>query len=181
MLEGRKINLRLMTKEDVEEFVRQENIYKERGEFLPPIFHSLAERMKRFDEKKGWWDENEGALVMETKQGEMLGIIGFFTRDLHLSGYELGYGILKKQNRGRGYVSEALRILSAYLFELKPIPRIYLLTHSENAPSRRVAEKCGFTLEGTLRKAAFVRGAYADLVCYSLLREDCPPLRDVLP
>lgn len=181
MIEGRKINLRLMTKEDVEEFVKQGNVYKEYGEYLPPVFHSLAERMKRYEEKSGWWEENEGALVIETKDGCMVGVLGFFKRDLHLSGYEIGYGILKKENRGHGYACEALRILSAYLFELKPVPRLCILTSPANAPSRRISEKCGYKLEGTLRRAAFVRGEYQDLLCYSLLREECPPMKDVLP
>jgi RimJ/RimL family protein N-acetyltransferase len=46
----------------------------------------------------------------------------------------------------------------------------------DNVGSRRVLEKCGFTLEGTLRKALFHHGRYQDLSLYSVLRNECPPL-----
>jgi hypothetical protein len=46
------------------------------------------------------------------------------------------------------------------MFELKPIQRLQICTASENEAARRVAEKCGFVFEGTMRKAYFARGKY---------------------
>jgi ribosomal-protein-alanine N-acetyltransferase len=43
-----------------------------------------------------------------------------------------------------------------------------------NAPSRRIAEKCGFQLEGTARGALF-NGGRSDVLIYSLLRDDPRP------
>ena len=48
----------------------------------------------------------------------------------------------------------------------------------ENGASRRVAEKCGFVLEGTARGAFFNDGRNQDVVFYSLLRTDPRPWRD---
>jgi ribosomal-protein-alanine N-acetyltransferase len=45
----------------------------------------------------------------------------------------------------------------------------------ENAPSRRIAEKCGFQLEGTARGAFFNGGRNVDVLVYSLLRDDPRP------
>jgi RimJ/RimL family protein N-acetyltransferase len=45
----------------------------------------------------------------------------------------------------------------------------------ENGASRRIAEKCGFTLEGTVRGAFFNDGRNQDVVLYSLLRTDTRP------
>ena len=53
MLEVRTINLRLMTEKDLEELVKLENIYKEQGEWVPPAFHSLAERKMLYEDKSG--------------------------------------------------------------------------------------------------------------------------------
>jgi RimJ/RimL family protein N-acetyltransferase len=45
----------------------------------------------------------------------------------------------------------------------------------ENAASRRIAEKCGFVLEGTVRGAFFSGGRNKDVLLYSLLRDDPRP------
>ena len=45
--------------------------------------------------------------------------------------------------------------------------------YPENVRSGRVVEKCGFTYEGTLRKAfALSDGIPRDHVCYSMTREE---------
>ncbi len=47
----------------------------------------------------------------------------------------------------------------------------------ENAASRRIAEKCGFVLEGTARGAFYNDGRNQDVLIYSLLRTDPRPWR----
>jgi RimJ/RimL family protein N-acetyltransferase len=44
--------------------------------------------------------------------------------------------------------------------------------HPDNDASQRVAEKCGFTLEGTMRKAWFHRGRHQDVQVWSILRDE---------
>jgi len=49
--------------------------------------------------------------------------------------------------------------------------RIYAEPYARNAPSRRVLEKAGFTLEGVLRQNVFKEGEVCDSCMYALLRE----------
>jgi hypothetical protein len=42
----------------------------------------------------------------------------------------------------------------------------------DNAASIRLVNRVGFTLEGTLRGASFERGAYKDVLMFSLLRTE---------
>jgi len=77
-------------------------------------------------------------------------------------------------------MTEALRIFSAYLFELKPIPRSQLGMFKGNPASREVAERCGYRYEGTQRQGHFLRGQYHDRETFSLLRGECPPLSEDL-
>ena len=179
MLEGPNVILRLFTEDDLDEYLRLENTYAEQGEFAPIGFRSPAQFRKEFSET-GAWEENLGRLLITDKKGRMLGTIMFFKEPSYQSGYEVGYTILRREDRGRGYMSEALRILSAYLFELKPVPRLHLTTPVENTPARRVAEKCGYKEEGVLRQVGFARGKYVDCVRYSLLRNECPSLAEAL-
>jgi RimJ/RimL family protein N-acetyltransferase len=60
------------------------------------------------------------------------------------------------------------------------VDRIQAMIFPDNVGSRRVLEKCGFTFEGTLRKAVFHHGQYQDLSLYSILRSECPPLKNKL-
>ena len=77
-------------------------------------------------------------------------------------------------------ISKAVKIFSAYLFELKPIHRLQLNCLKGNTGSRRVAEKCGYKLDGVMREVSFHRGEYCDLELFSLLRSECPSLKEVL-
>src|SRR5262249_16928344 len=55
-----------------------------------------------------------------------------------------------------------------------------LIIAEGNIASERVAQKCGFTYEGTARQAMFARGRHSDMKIYSLLRpevETCLPSR----
>ena len=175
MLEGNRVILRLFREEDLAEFVRLYNQYPERGEFYPVTIRSLAACRNEFREK-GWWDEHEGRMLITDKQDRLLGTIFFFKGAPYQEGYEIGYTLFKRADRGQGYVSEALPLFTAYLFEIKPVRRLYLHTARDNAASQKVAMKAGFSHEGTLRSAFFMRGRLHDCEIYSLLRDECPPV-----
>ena len=179
MLEGPNVILRLFTEDDLVEFLKLENTYPEIGEFAPIDLRSPATFRKQFSEGGGW-DDKLGRMLVTDKGGRILGHIMFFKEPSFQSGYEIGFAVFRREDRGKGYTMEALRIFSAYLFELKPVPRLQLGTHADNIAARRVAEKCGYKLEGTLRQMFFARGAYVDCVLYSLLRDECPSLAEAM-
>ena len=105
----------------------------------------------------------------------MAGHIEFFKPVSYWNAFELSYLLYDERFAGRGYISEAVRLLVDYLFATKHPGRIQLVIVPENAASRRIAEKCGFTLEGTARGAFFNDGRNQDLLIYSLLRTDPRP------
>jgi RimJ/RimL family protein N-acetyltransferase len=67
-------------------------------------------------------------------------------------------------------MTRGVRLLSAWIFDNLPIDRIAILADAENGPSRRVAERAGFTFEGVLRSHTIIKGARRDMCSYSLLR-----------
>jgi RimJ/RimL family protein N-acetyltransferase len=179
MLEGRNVILRLLAEADLDEFIALDAKIAERGEFYPISLRSPVENRKRFGET-GWWEEDEGRMLVTSKDGRMLGGIGFFPAAKYEAGYELGYGVFRLEDRGKGVMSEALRIFSAYLFEIKPVQRLQVVTATGNVASRRIAEKCGYRHEGTLRQYYYVRGKHHDCDLLSLLRDECPSLTEAL-
>lgn len=178
MLAGKNINLRLIREEDLPFILEHEQNLEERGPYLPVGVPSELKFKKRYAETS-FWEEHYGKLLITDKAGRILGDICFFRDSQHWEGYEIGYQIYDPKDRGKGYTAEAVRLFSAYLFALKPIVRLQIGVFKGNIPSRRVAEKCGYVLDGTIRKAFFARGKYFDLEILTLLREECPTLEEV--
>ncbi|MGD8454127.1 MAG: GNAT family protein [Phycisphaerae bacterium] len=179
MLEGHNVNLRLLTEADIAPLLTAANTYAEHGEFDARAFLVDPVFRKEFADS-GWWRDNQGMMLVTDKLDNMLGHIVFFEGMRHEAGYEVGYTIFRRRDRGRGYMTEALRIFSAYLFQQKPIARLHVKMLKGNVASRRIAEKSGYQLEGTFRRFGFANGQYYDHEVLALLREECPPLAEVL-
>ena len=173
MLKGIRVNLRLFRDEDVEPYLDLYNECVWRGEHYPVGLYAPATVRRRVQEN-GWWGDDFGYMLITDKEDVLRGVIFFFKGAPTLEGYEIGYLVFRPEDRGRGYVSEALPLFSAYLFAAKPIERLYLLATVENTASRRVAEKAGYRLEGILRRAFFLQGVHRDCALYALLRDECP-------
>jgi RimJ/RimL family protein N-acetyltransferase len=84
--------------------------------------------------------------VEEKATGELIGRVGY-TNQTGWPGFELGWTIIP-EHQGRGYATEAARMLLGYAFDVLDQPHVMSLIHPDNAPSRRVAEKLGQTIEG---------------------------------
>jgi RimJ/RimL family protein N-acetyltransferase len=179
MLVGKNVVLRLLAEEDLDEFLALENVFAELGAFSPVAFRSPPPFRAKIRETGGW-EEHFGRMLLTTKDDRMIGHLMYVKEPPYQSGLEVGYTIFRREDRGKGFMSEALRIFSAYLFELKPIRRLQLGTANDNIASRRVAEKCGYRLEGTLREFVFARGTYLDYAIYAMLRHECMSLSEAL-
>lgn len=73
---------------------------------------------------------------------------------------------------GKGHGKDALNVLLHYLFYSLNLERIQIDTWSGNQRAIRFFEKCGFVLEGKLRKGEFINGSYYDTIIMSILREE---------
>ncbi|SCG65278.1 GNAT family N-acetyltransferase [Micromonospora halophytica] len=84
---------------------------------------------------------------------------------------EVSYAIAPHA-RGYGLAAEAVDALAIALILEHGFQRVELRVAPGNTASRRVAEKAGFSYEGLLRNAGFVRGARVDLEMWSLVTAD---------
>jgi RimJ/RimL family protein N-acetyltransferase len=72
--------------------------------------------------------------------------------------------------RGRGVVTRALRLMTAFAFDELGLQRAELITDPDNVASQRVAEKVGYRREGVLRSHLdHPDGRRRDSVMFSLL------------
>lgn len=142
-----------------------------RGDYYPLDIPAEMDLHKRYQED-GFWAKDRGTLVIVSNEGTILGHVAFFKSVPYWNGYEIAYILYDEQARGKGIMTEATRLLMRYLLETKTINRLQLCIHPDNKASRRVAEKLGFTHEGTARGAWFHRGKHQDMEVYSILRNE---------
>jgi ribosomal-protein-alanine N-acetyltransferase len=135
---------------------------------------SESEIRSRFAQT-GLWERDEGTLLIRDHEGRLVGHIEFFVPVSYWDAYELSYQLYDPGYAGRGYTTEAVQLLVDYLFGAKKKHRIQLVIVPENAASKRIAEKCGFTYEGRLRGAFFNGGRNHDVDLFGLVRDDPRP------
>ena len=106
-----------------------------------------------------------------TLDDKVIGSIGVFRQEnIHYRTAELGYYIGEKY-WGNGYMTEAVKQASGFVFENSDIIRIYAEPFAYNTGSCRVLEKAGFVYEGTLRSNAYKNGNIIDMKMYALVKQ----------
>ena len=176
MLRGKEITLRPVRQADVDAMYTAHVDIGNRGSFFPLGILSESAFKQRFAET-GFWQKEEGTLMITADDVPLAGHIEFFKPVNYWDAFELSYQLYDQQFAGRGWVSDAVQLMTDYLFATKKQHRIQLVIVPENAASRRIAEKCGFQLEGTARGAFFNDGRNQDVLIYALLRDDPRPWR----
>ncbi len=112
--------------------------------------------------------------IVEKETGTIVGSIGFEEDKYRpdINSREMGYS-LAKSRWGKGYMTEAAKRLIRYGFEELRLDVLMIRTSDTNRRSQRVIEKCGFTYEGTLRRAYRTYDRYMrEVRCYSMLKEE---------
>jgi len=104
--------------------------------------------------------------------GQAAGGIGFVLKDdVDRRTAEFGYW-LGEAFWGRGIASEAVKAMTAYLFENFALCRIQALVYEWNPASRRVLEKAGYVCEARLRSSVTKDGQTIDAFLFAMVRPD---------
>jgi len=88
--------------------------------------------------------------------------------DIYRKTASLGYW-LGEAFWGKGIMTEAVRLITAYVFGNFNIIRIQATVNGNNPASMRVLEKAGFVKEGVLKNAILKNGEIMDEHIYALL------------
>jgi len=170
LLKGKRVDLRLVEKEDLADWEGWLQDPDFRGAFEPfPRQIPLAEAEKEFLNPPNPSADFRKYFIQK-KDGAKIGIVIHFN-DGHPTLPEIGY-IVKADERGHGYAAEAANIIVDYLFLSRNIERVQAHTLTGNVPSQKVLEKVGFKREGEIRHAAWIRGRWVNYYGWSILREE---------
>ncbi len=180
LVQGKNIYLRIIRESDLAFYYERVCDVEGHGLYYPVFIPSESEFKRRFHEH-GFWEDDHGELFICDLQDHVLGVILFFDAVPYFDGYEVAARLFDVEHHNRGIMTEALALFTYLLFTLKKINRLELKIMPDNAPSKRVAQKCGYTFEGVARGAVFHRGAHRDMEVYSILRHEAPAaLEEVL-
>lgn len=122
----------------------------------------------------GRWLLREDLMVgiFERESGRYLGGSGLHRIEWDIPSFEIGYWI-RHSEEGKGYVSEAVRLLVGLAFDQLGANRVFIKCDSNNPRSAAVARRLGFIHEATLRNAGrTTRGALRDTLIFALIPAD---------
>ncbi len=113
------------------------------------------------------------AKVVEKSTGKMIGQLWIEPKWDRLI-FEIGYFVAENK-QGKGYITEAVNRMIAFLFDELNATRLEIHTKATNLRSIRIAERCGFTQEARLRQRTRTNeGDMVDLLIFGLLKSEYP-------
>ncbi|MDQ6833081.1 MAG: GNAT family N-acetyltransferase, partial [Chloroflexota bacterium] len=118
-----------------------------------------------------------GMAIISRADGTYLGATGFTVRNLAVPSFEIGYW-LRQSAEGHGYMSEAVRTITRFLFDAMGAERVMIRCDARNVRSKNVAERLGFPFEGTMRHDTLdPTGVIRDTLVYAMIPEDFARVR----
>ncbi len=169
-LETERLLLRRVAYEDVDEIFALRSD-PELMKYIPkPLVQTTDEALAHIamiDEKI---DTNEGINWAITIKGhpQLIGIIGHYRIKPEHFISEIGYIILSEY-QGKGFITEAIKEVLVYGFEIMKLHSVEAIIDPENLASEKVLLKSGFVMEARLKENEYFNGKFLDTVIYSIL------------
>ena len=169
-LKGEHIFLRALEPEDLE-FIHavenDESIWEISNTQTPYSKFLIKQYLEQAH--KDIFEVKQLRLVISSYDNESLGLIDIFDFDFKNS--RAGIGILVKDlnNRGKGYGSEALQLLSGYSFAHLGLHQLYCNISEDNEASIKLFTNLGFEQIGLKKEWNYVNGSYKNEYLFQLI------------
>ena len=111
------------------------------------------------------------AIVLKENGNEPIGDIAVVNMNEKVSMAHIGYCLGKKWWH-QGIMSEALKAVTDFLFDVADFNRIESRHDPNNPNSGKVMQKCGMKYEGTLRSSDWNNQGICDACYYALLKSE---------
>jgi RimJ/RimL family protein N-acetyltransferase len=173
MLKSERLILRAMTRDDLPRLCEFNNDLEVElaGGGDPPIPQTLARLEAEFDQNAAKGGRDGSGFAIEA-DGKFIGQCALFNLQETDRTCELGIAIGDKAYWGQGYGREAIKLLLDYAFRLRNLHKVYLRVNGTNERAIRAYRACGFVEEGRWRAHSWSNGAYVDVVCMGILRDE---------
>lgn len=164
-----RVRLRPVEERDLDLIVRWRNDPGVHRFFFSPFFINPGGQKKWYQDLLA--DQNRVVSMIETLEGKTVGMLALTSIDWRNQAAEAGNLLIDPDERGKGYVEDAMYIGIKYAFEELNLHRLYGYTFDFNK-SIELYEFFHFKKEGVLRQAVFSGGKFRDKILFGLLREE---------
>ncbi|MBS3794093.1 MAG: GNAT family N-acetyltransferase [Candidatus Thorarchaeota archaeon] len=175
MYTGKKVRLRALEMDDLDSVMEHWNTYETRRflySAVPMSQGTEKEWLEKASKSRPWKDGELNLAIEDKKTAEFLGTVSLMDVSKQHSRAEFGIAIHNPENQGKGYGTDATRVMLWIGFHVLNLNSIFLLTLAHNKRAIRAYEKAGFKKCGTFRKAAYTEGEFHDFVAMDVLKED---------
>jgi RimJ/RimL family protein N-acetyltransferase len=172
-MDGKLVRLRAYERSDLEEVMKWIND-EEVTDFLGPLVYPLSSvaEEKYIEAAAISSDTNKTFVIEAIAESKYIGAINFHAINWLNRSTELGIVIGDKSYWGRGYGTDAMRVMMRLAFDKMNLHRLWLRVYDYNQRAIASYEKCGFKREGVLRKDRFFRGRYYDTFVMGILDDE---------
>jgi RimJ/RimL family protein N-acetyltransferase len=175
MLKGKNVLLRPVKRLDISYFLKWFND-QEIIQYLCLYLPMTEMYEEKYIEELGTTRaKSDVRFVVEAIEGTSTKPIGNCgLHEIHPKNHTANFGIVigEKDYWGKGYGTEATRLVINYGFQELNLHRISSAAFAFNERSIKLHKKVGFREEGRLRQAMFKNGQYHDEVQFGILREE---------
>lgn len=167
------VYLRALEPADVERTSKWHNDAGLYATLVNPFRYVSRAAEEEWIRRKTAYSQTEIQLAICLKEGERhIGNIHLTDIDWVARHACLGIFIGATSCQSKGYGQQALRLLLRHAFHDLGLYRVYLTVLEDNPRALRIYEKCGFVVEGRLRRHAYKRGQFQDLILMGLCADD---------
>lgn len=174
-MDGRLVRLRAYEKSDLDSIMKWINDEEVTdflgGGMLTYPVSSITEE-KYIESTAQSSDTNKSFAIETLAEHQYIGGVAFHAINWLNRSAGLGITIGDKSYWGRGYGTDAMRVMMRLGFDKVNLHRLWLHVYEYNQRAIASYEKCGFKREGVLRKERFIRGRYYDTVVMAILEDE---------
>ena len=169
-----KLELKLLLHNDAEIFfnsIQRNRTYLE--EFMPRMGenHSISDTKTVINIFINQLIQNNGFRVGIYYDDNFIGIIGLKYIDWINKKTEIMYWI-DKDFIGKGITTECVKKILDISFNYYNLNKVILIAADSNIASQKIAEKCGFKIEGILREDELLKNGYVNSLQYSIIKSE---------
>ncbi len=175
-LRGKKVHLSTIVKGDIPLFLKwfnDEKVNRYLKLFFPLTEAGEAEWVENMHKHQ---NENIILGIVEAKSGRLIGTMGLHRISWKDRRAVSAAVIGEKKFWGKGYGSEAKMLFLNYAFNTLNLRKVCSAVLGFNKRSQAYNKKCGYRVEGVLRRHIYKEGKYADEVLMAVFKEDWLPL-----
>lgn len=161
---GKHVMMREVLADDLQQVWEWEND-SEMGLYLnadPGKRMSMDEVRRRFQQYRT--DPTSGLFIICNLDKTSIGMLGFDRLYKDIGTCRLFIGIGSEDYRGRGYGTDAMKLVLHYFFRDMGVKKVQLSVYDFNTRAMASYRKCGFEVETVRRNIAYVNGGWCDSI-----------------